>query len=319
MSTNKNIKIRNSFFKKMRGRPKQINGWRKYAVITLPYLWMTIFFFVPFLIILKISFAVSDISIPPFTSLFSWDAENSELDFSLHFENYLSLLEDDTFIKAYLKSIKIAFFSTIYCLLIGYPMAWAIATAKSSIRNILLMFVILPSWTSFLIRVYAWIGILKREGIINHLLMYIGIIDEPIQMLQTDFAVYIGIVYAYLPFMILPLYTAISKVDYTLLEAGSDLGCRPVKSFFKLFLPQTYSGIVAGSMLVFIPAVGEYVIPELLGGPSSNLIGRVLWNDFFDVHDWPLAASVATAMLVILMIPILLFYKVQRREISGGR
>lgn len=165
---------------------------------------------------------------------------------------------------------------------------------------------------------YAWIGILKKEGVINNVLMYLGVIDEPIQMLQTDFAVYIGIVYAYLPFMILPLYTALTKVDYSIIEAGYDLGCRPAKCFFKLLLPQTYSGIIAGSMLVFIPAVGEYVIPELLGGKDSNLIGRVLWNEFFNNRDWPLAAAVATIMLIILMVPIIWFYKVQRREIAGA-
>ncbi|MDD6177584.1 MAG: ABC transporter permease subunit [Succinivibrionaceae bacterium] len=303
--------------KRMITPPKKLSGWRKYAVISLPYLWNFLFFFVPFLIILKISFAESAISIPPFTSLFGY--EDDKLTVTLNLYNYKALFEDDTYLFAYLKSLKIAFFSTFFCILIGYPVAWAIATSKPSIRNVLLMLVILPSWTSFLIRVYAWIGILKKEGIINNFLMAIGVIDEPIQMLQTDFAVYLGIVYAYLPFMILPLYTAIVRVDYTIIEAGYDLGCRPVGCFIKLFLPQTYSGIIAGSMLVFIPAVGEYVIPELLGGKDSNLIGRVLWSEFFNNRDWPLASALATIMLIILAIPIIWFYKNQRKEMARTR
>lgn len=295
--------------------PKRIVGWRKYAVITIPYLWMALFFFIPFLIILKISFAESIINIPPYSSLFTY--EDDKLVISLNLYNYISLWEDESYLLAYIKSLKVAFFSTFFCLLVGYPIAWAIATSKPAIRNVMLMLIILPSWTSFLIRVYAWIGILKKEGVINNVLMYLGVIDEPIQMLQTDFAVYLGIVYAYLPFMILPLYTALVRVDYTLIEAGYDLGCRPISCFIKLLIPQTYSGIIAGSMLVFIPAVGEFVIPELLGGKDSNLIGRVLWQEFFNNRDWPLASAVATIMLLILIIPIMWFYKIQRKEISG--
>ena len=228
--------------KRLLRTPEMLRGRRKYAVIALPYLWMTLFFFVPFLIILKISFAEADIAIPPYTSLFSY--EDDKLNISLNLYNYISLFTDESYLWAYLKSIKVATLSTIFCLLIGYPVAWAIATSKPAIRNVMLMLVILPSWTSFLIRVYAWIGILKKEGIINNFLMWIGAIDEPIQMLQTDFAVYLGIVYAYLPFMILPLYTAIVRVDYSLIEAGFDLGCRPAKCFFKVFLPQTYNGLL---------------------------------------------------------------------------
>jgi putrescine transport system permease protein len=297
-------------------RPSSISGWRKYAVISLPYLWNFLFFFVPFLIILKISFAESIIAQPPFSSLFTF--EDDKLLVSLNLYNYMYLFEDNTYLMSYLKSIKMAFLSTLFCLMIGYPVAWAIATSKPSLRNVLLMLVILPSWTSFLIRVYAWIGILKKEGIINSFLMSIGVIDEPFQFLQTDLAVYIGIVYAYLPFMILPLYTAIVRVDYTIIEAGYDLGCRPVGCFLKLFLPQTFGGIIAGSMLVFIPAVGEYVIPELLGGKDSNLIGRVIWQEYFNNRDWPLASAIASVMLLVLMIPIIWFYKNQRRELIGG-
>ncbi len=298
---------------------KRIGGWRKYAVIALPYLWMSLFFFVPFLIILKISLAESlDDSIPPYTSLLSFDKEELKLNLELYLGNYQSIFEDSSYLYSYLKSVKIALISTLLCLAIGYPMAWAIASFGRAARNVLLMLIVLPSWTSFLIRIYAWMGILKPEGYLNNFLQYIGAIDEPLQLLHTDFAVYVGIVYAYLPFMILPLYTAIIRVDYTLIEAGYDLGCRPAACFFRLFVPQTYSGIVAGSMLVFIPAVGEYVIPELLGGPGSNLIGRTIWNEYFMNRDWPLAAALATIMLLILVIPIMMFYRNQRRAAARG-
>ena len=273
-------------------RVKRLGGWRKYAVIALPYLWMSLFFFIPFLIILKISFAESlDDSIPPYTSLFSYEDGTYRLNFSMYFGNYLSIFEDSTYLYSYLKSVKIALIS---------------------------MLVIMPSWTSFLIRIYAWMGILKPEGYLNSFLIWLGIVDEPLQLLHTDFAVYIGIVYAYLPFMILPLYTAIVRVDYSIIEAGYDLGCRPARCFFSLFVPQTYSGIIAGSMLVFIPAVGEYIIPELLGGPGANLIGRTIWDEYFMTRDWPLAAALATIMLLILVVPVVLFYKSQRKDIVQG-
>ena len=300
-------------------RVKRLGGWRKYAVIALPYLWMSLFFFIPFLIILKISFAESlDDSIPPYTSLFSYEDGTYRLNFSMYFGNYLSIFEDSTYLYSYLKSVKIALISTLFCLCIGYPMAWAIATSKRTMRNALLMLVIMPSWTSFLIRIYAWMGILKPEGYLNSFLIWLGIVDEPLQLLHTDFAVYIGIVYAYLPFMILPLYPATVRVDYSIIEAGYDLGCRPARCFFSLFVPQTYSGIIAGSMLVFIPAVGEYIIPELLGGPGANLIGRTIWDEYFMTRDWPLAAALATIMLLILVVPVVLFYKSQRKDIVQG-
>ncbi len=199
-------------------------------------------------------------------------------------------------------------------MLIGYPIAWALATARPAMRNVLFMLIIMPSWTSFVVRIYAWMTLLKRDGLINEILMTLGIIDAPIQILQTDAAVYIGIVYCYLPYMVLPLFSALMKVDYSLIEAASDLGCRPVKTFFNSLVPQTKSGIVAGSMLVFIPAIGEYVIPELLGGKGSILIGRILWQEFFNNRDWPLASAVAIIMLIILVIPIVVFYKIERKE-----
>lgn len=290
------------------------NTWRDYALICLPYLWMLMFFLLPFLIIFKISLAVTEIAIPPYSSLVTF--EDGAMQIILHLENYTNIFTDPdgTYIRSYLKSMQVAAFSTVFCLIIGYPIAWALATSRPAVRNVLFMLVIMPSWTSFVVRIYAWMTIMKRDGLINDVLMALGIIDTPIQMLQTDFAVYVGIVYCYLPYMVLPLFSALMKVDYSLVEAAYDLGCRPVKTFFNTLVPQTKSGIIAGSMLVFIPALGEYVIPELLGGKSSILIGRILWQEFFNNRDWPLASAVAITMLVILIIPIMIFYKIERRE-----
>lgn len=290
------------------------NTWRDYALIFLPYLWMVIFFLVPFMIIFKISLSVSEIAIPPYSPLVTF--EDGAMQIILHLENYTSIFTDPegTYIRSYLKSVQVAAFSTLFCLLIAYPIAWALATAKPAMRNVLFMLVVLPSWTSFVVRIYAWMTILKKDGLINDILMTLGIIDQPIQILQTDVAVYIGIVYCYLPYMVLPLFSALMKVDYSLIEAAYDLGCRPIKTFFTTLIPQTKSGIIAGSILVFIPAIGEYVIPELLGGKASILIGRVLWQEFFNNRDWPLACAVAIVMLLILVIPIVLFYKIERKE-----
>jgi putrescine transport system permease protein len=232
--------------------------------------------------------------------------------------NFLFLVEDSLYWKAYLNSIKVAAVSTLLCLLIGYPMAYAIARAPSTWRNVLLMMVILPFWTSFLLRVYAWIGILKNNGLINNFLMWLGLIEQPIVMMQTDFAIYVGIVYSYLPFMILPLYSNLEKMDLTLLEAAADLGCRPFKAFVTITLPLSLPGVVAGSMLVFIPAVGEFVIPALLGAPDSLMIGKVLWTEFFSNRDWPVASAVAIALLTLLVIPIVLLQRAQGAEARGA-
>ena len=292
-------------------------GWLprgRHLVIAIPYVWMLLFFLIPFAIILKISFAEVQIAIPPYTDLVSYAEEKLNVVFNLG--NYLYLLDDEMYLDSYLQSIQVATISTLLCLLIGYPMAWAIVHSSPAMRIALLMLVVLPSWTSFLIRVYAWIGILKNNGLINNFLMWLGVIDEPLTLLHTNAAVYIGIVYAYLPFMILPIYTALMRMDYSLVEAASDLGARPYRTFLSITLPLTKSGIIAGSMLVFIPAVGEFVIPELLGGPDSLLIGRVLWQEFFNNRDWPVASAVAVVMLIILMIPIIWFYRYQRREMQ---
>ena len=259
-------------------------------VIAVPWLWLTLFFLIPFIIVLKISFAETQIAVPPYTPLFDW-VEGQYLQVRLNIGNYLFLLRDSLYVQAFLSSLKVAAVSTVFCLLIGYPMAYAIARADRNWRNTLLLLVILPFWTSFLLRVYAWIGLLRNNGLINNVLMAAGIIDEPIVMMQTNFAMYVGIVYSYLPFMILPLYANLEKHDPTLLEAAVDLGCRPFRAFLSITLPLSMPGVIAGSMLVFIPAVGEFVIPRLLGGTSSLMIGRVLWDEFFSNRDWPTASG----------------------------
>ncbi len=292
--------------------------WRERLVILVPYLWMILFFLMPFLIIFKISLSVTEIAIPPYSPIVTF--EDGAMQIILHLENYTFIFtdEDGTYMKSYLKSLEVASFSTLLCLFIGYPIAWALSKCRPATRNIMFMLLIMPSWTSFVVRIYAWMALLKKDGLINDVLMALGIIDSPIHMLQTDFAVYVGIVYCYLPYMVLPLFTALLKVDYTLIEAAYDLGARPVKTFFSVLVPQTRSGIIAGSMLVFIPALGEYVIPELLGGKGSILIGRILWQEFFNNRDWPLASAVAIVMLTILAIPIVIFFKSQRKKAEAA-
>jgi putrescine transport system permease protein len=297
--------------------PRRFRLTGRSLVVAVPYFWLLLFFLVPFIIVLKISFSEARIGIPPYQPLLSWvDGHLAQI--KLNFATFLTMVNDSLYWKAYLNSIKVAAVSTVLCLLIGYPMAYAIARAQSTSRHILLMMVILPFWTSFLLRVYAWIGILKNNGLINNLLMWIGVIDEPIVMLQTDFAIYVGIVYSYLPFMILPLYSNLEKMDLTLLEAAADLGCRPFKAFLTITLPLSMPGIVAGSMLVFIPAVGEFVIPELLGPSDSLMIGKVLWSVFFTKRDWPTACAVAIALLLLLVIPIALLQRAQNAEARGA-
>ncbi len=285
-------------------------------VLAVPYFWLFLFFLLPFFIVFKISFSEAMIAIPPYSQLVTMVDEQVQI--LLNVGNYFYLVNDGLYLSSYLQSVKIAGISTLLCLIIGFPMAWAIVHSNPANRNILLMLIILPSWTSFLIRVYAWIGILKNNGFLNNILLYTGIIDEPLRILHTDTAVYIGIVYTYLPFMILPLYTALMRVDYSLIEAARDLGASTATVLFKVLLPLTKSGIVAGSMLVFIPAVGEFVIPELLGGPDSILIGKILWQEFFNNRDWPVASAVASVMLLLLMVPILFFYRYQKREMEAG-
>ena len=293
---------------------KRLPGPR-WLVIAVPYLWLVLFFAVPFLIALKISFASAAIAMPPYTDLLQWDGDRLEV--HANFGNYLFLLRDSLYVKAYLSSLQIAVTATFLCLLIGYPLAYAIAKLPPATRNVALMFVVLPSWTSFLIRIYAWVGILKNNGLLNNALMGLGLIDEPLAILHTPVAVYIGIVYAYLPFMVLPLYSNLVKHDPQLLEAAEDLGAPPWKAFLRVTLPLSRAGIIAGCMLVGIPVVGEFVIPEMLGGPDTLMIGRVLWQEFFNNRDWPVASAVAIVMLVLLVVPIMVFHRAQSRELES--
>lgn len=285
----------------------------RYFAVAPTYIWLLLFFLVPFLLALKISFAEPVFQQPPYTPIFDWTTGWIP-DFKGSLANYRFLTTDSLYIFAYLNSLKIAVISTLLCLLLGYPMAYGIARAPGTLRNVLLMAIILPFWTSFLIRIYAWIGILKSEGVLNNVLLFLGLIDEPLALIHNWFSLYVGIVYTYLPFMILPLYANLAKMDESLLEAASDLGCRPWKTFVSITLPLSFPGIIAGSMLVFIPTVGEYVIPALLGGPDTLMIGPVLWNEFFQNVDWPVASTVAIAMLVLLVIPIAIFQHYQSRE-----
>ncbi|MDF1775075.1 MAG: ABC transporter permease subunit [Rhizobiaceae bacterium] len=300
-------------------RPWRLADWfvrhGRMLVIGLPMLWLGIFFLAPFFVVFKISVSELAIARPPYLPLTSW--EDGKLILTLNLGNFQYLIEDSLYVSSYLTSIRIAFFSTIFALLLGYPMAYVIARSTGHRRNILLMLVMLPFWTSFLLRVYAWIGILKANGVINNFLMWTGVIDSPIVMMQTDFATYVGIVYTYLPFMILPLYANLAKLDTTLLEASSDLGARPLTTFLTITLPLSIPGIVAGSMLVFIPAIGEFVVPTLLGGPDTLMIGRVLWSEFFNNRDWPVASAVAMAMLVLLVLPVMWLRRAQSQQEAG--
>lgn len=297
-----------------------LNHWSgQRTVIAVPYLWLIIFFLVPFLIVLKISFAeFSPLGRPPYEPVFRW-LEEGALQIKLLVGSYTYLFNEPLYVSSWLYSVKVAFFSTIMCLLLGYPMAYAIARSSPTYRNVFLMLVILPFWTSFLLRVYAWIGLLKTDGVINNVLQALGIVDAPLTMMYTSFAVYIGIVYSYLPFMILPLYANLEKHDNTLLEAAHDLGAGPVKSFMRITLPLSVPGIVAGSLLVFIPAVGEYVIPSLLGRTDQLMIAKLLADEFFLNRDWPRASAVAIAMLLLLVVPIMIFQHFQNKELQAHK
>ncbi|HWK12871.1 MAG TPA: ABC transporter permease subunit [Rhizobiaceae bacterium] len=289
-------------------------------VILVPYLWLLLFFLVPFLIVFKISLSTTTIAMPPYVPVFSLDDGLSGFLAGLReltVENYLWLTQDALYFNAYVSSVVIAAVSTFLTLLVGYPMAYGMARAPASMRATLLMLVILPFWTSFLIRVYAWIGILKPEGLLNQFLLWLGIIDTPLQIMNTHTAIYIGIVYSYLPFMVLPLYASLEKMDFSLIEAAQDLGCTPTAAFWKITFPLSLPGVVAGSMLVFIPAVGEFVIPDLLGGSQTLMIGRTLWNEFFANRDWPVSSAVAVILLLILVVPIVFFQRAQSRAQEG--
>jgi putrescine transport system permease protein len=282
-------------------------------VITIPYLWLGLFSLIPFFIIVKISLAKGILAIPPFTPLYQWSS-GQVLDFHVNLAAYAALINDPFYISAFLGSLKIAFVATLGCLAVGYPMAYAIRQAPQKWRLIFLLLIILPFWTSFLVRVYAWIGLLGAEGVINTFLIKWGFINRPLPLLYNSVTVTIGIIYCYLPFMILPLYAVLDKIDPVFLEAAHDLGCRPWNAFWRITVPLSFRGIIAGSILVFVPAVGEFVIPELLGAPDTPMIGRVLWSEFFNNRNWPLACALAVVMLAIFIIPVMCFQRFQLRK-----
>lgn len=295
---------------------RQFN-WGRFFLIAIPFLWLLIFFLLPFAIVVKISLSDTANALPPYIptlDLSQGFAGITSFLSQLDFESFAWLLDDKIYFLSYLSSLKIAFISTLLTLLIGYPMAYGLAKAPPRWRTILLMLVILPFWTSFLIRVYAWIGILKPEGLLNAALMGMGLIDEPLAIINTPTAVYIGIVYSYLPFLVLPLYATLEKLDNTLIEAALDLGCSPIQAFWKVTFPLSLPGVVAGCFLVFIPAMGEFVIPDLLGGSDTLMIGKTLWSEFFGNRDWPVASAVAVVLLLSLVIPIVIFQRIQERQ-----
>ncbi|NYT63125.1 ABC transporter permease subunit [Alcaligenaceae bacterium] len=282
--------------------------------IAPPFLWLALFLLVPFLLVLKISFADLKFGVPPYTALV--DIKDETLSVVLNLRGYALLFTDSLYIATYLNSVKMAAITTLCCALIGYPMAYYIARSKPAIRNVLLLAVIMPFWTSLLLRVYAWVGILRNDGLLNKLLQWLGIISAPLEIYRTDLAVYIGLIYAYLPFVILPLYANLVKLDIRLLEAAYDLGARPWKAFLRITLPLSMPGAIAGAMLVFIPSVGEYVIPEMLGGANTLMMGRVMWTEFFNNADWPMAAAVTCIMVLLLLVPLVIFQYNQIKQLE---
>ncbi len=292
---------------------------RRWYVIAAPYLWLLIFFLIPFFVVFKLSLSDVATAIPPYTPIFSWSTGIWEFFSQLDFENYTFIFGDPLYINAYFSSVKIAAVATFLTLLVAYPMAYGMARAPKAWQPTLMMLVILPFWTSFLIRIYAWIAILKPEGFATLFLTKLGIISEPLQIMNTTTAVYIGIVYSYLPFMLLPLYASLEKINPSLLEAAQDLGSRPWRSFWQVTFPLSLPGVFAGCLLVFIPAVGEFVIPDLLGGSDTLMIGKTLWTEFFNNRDWPLASAVAVLLLFVLIVPIVIFQRQQQLEREAGR
>jgi putrescine transport system permease protein len=290
-------------------------------VVLVPYAWLVLSFLVPFLIVLKISLSATAIAQPPYTPVFDPAAGLAGLrDFlaGLSFDNYAALIADRLYLASYLRSLEIAALSTLILLVVAYPVAYGMARAARRWQGLLVVLVILPFWTSFLIRVYAWINILQHDGLLNQLLIGLRIVDGPVAWLATDTAIYIGIVYSYFPFMVLPLYAALERMDETLFEAAADLGCPRWKTFWLVTLPLSRPGVVAGALLCFIPIVGEFVVPDLLGGSSTQMIGQTLWTEFFADRDWPAASSVAVVLLVLLVVPIVIYQHQQSRQIEGG-
>ena len=286
------------------------------VAIATPFIFLLIFFMIPFFVVMQISVVDSRLGIPPYTDLATWS--DGALSLKFNFSHYLTVLTDSLYFDAYVGSLKVASITTLICLLIGYPAAYFIARSNPETRNVLMMAVMLPFWTSYLVRVYAWIGILKDQGLLNNILLWTHLIDEPLRLFHTNTAVYIGMVYSYLPYLILPLYAHLVRMDYTLLEAAHDLGARPWKAFVTITIPMSMRGIIAGSLLVFIPSVGEYVIPEILGGADTLMVGRLMWDDFFNNMDWPVASAATGVMVVLLLVPIAIFQHMQSKSIEEG-
>jgi putrescine transport system permease protein len=296
--------------------------WTTRLAILLPYAWLVAFFLLPFLIILKISLSQSAIAQPPYVPLFDvaagWESLKNAFG-ALSLDNYATIATDRLYVWSYWKSLQVATISTAILLLIGYPVAYALARAPRRWQATLVLLVVLPFWTSFLIRVYAWINILQHDGLLNQALMGLRIVDQPVTWLATDQAVYLGIVYSYFPFMVLPLYAALEKLDNTLLEAAADLGCPPWRAFLAITVPLSLPGIVAGVLLCFIPIMGEFVIPDLLGSSATSMIGQTLWMEFFANRDWPVASALAAVLLVILVTPIMIYRQREARALEAGR
>jgi putrescine transport system permease protein len=291
-------------------------------VLLVPYLWLVAFFLVPFLIVLKISLSQTAIAQPPYMPVFDpaagWEGLKQFLA-ALSFENYAFIGSDWLYLASYLKSLEVAAVSTAILLLVGFPLAYGIARAPRRWQPALFMLVVLPFWTSFLIRIYAWVNILQRDGLLNQVLLALRIVDEPPAWLSTDTVVYIGIVYSYLPFMVLPIYATLEKMDESLMEAAADLGCPRWKAFWLVTLPLSLPGVIAGALLCFIPIVGEFVIPDLLGSSQTMMIGQTLWTEFFANKDWPVASAVAAVLLGLLVVPIVIYQQVQTRALERGR
>lgn len=305
----------------MSGIAGQRRSWGAWLVVLVPGLWLAVLFLIPFLIVLKISLSETAIAQPPYLPVFDlsagWQGVKEFLA-GLSLENYATLFSDTLYLTSYLRSLQIAAVATLLLLVISYPIAYSIARAPKRAQSILVMLVVLPFLTAFLIRIYAWINILQPDGLLNSALMALGLIREPVAWLASDTAIYIGIVYSYLPFMVLPLYAALEKMDETLLEAAADLGCPRWKAFWLVTVPLSLPGVVAGVVLCFIPIVGEFVIPDLLGGSESIMIGQTLWNEFFANRDWPVAAAVAVALLCLLLVPIVIHQNLQMRDLEKG-
>ena len=297
-------------------------NWRRASLIAVPYLWLTALFLVPFFIVFKISLSDVALSIPPYTPTLElsegWSGLRDMLG-QLDFDNFEFLTTDDLYWKSYLSSVKIAVIATFFCLLVGFPIAYGMANAPTEWQPTLMLLVILPFWTSFLIRVYSLIGLLSNEGMVNQFLMWTGLISEPLTILNTNYAVYVGIVYTYCPFMILPIYATLIKLDVSLLEAAEDLGCSRTEAFWRITVPLSKAGIIAGCFLVFIPALGEFVIPSLLGGSDTLMIGKVLYEEFFSNRDWPVASAVAVILLLILIVPIVLYQRNEQKMMEADQ